>query len=85
MKSDWNIRNNALCRKLTFSDFRTAFAFMQKVADKCEELNHHPDWRNCYNTVEIMLCTHDAGDVITEKDYLLAEAIDLIYNGLEIQ
>jgi 4a-hydroxytetrahydrobiopterin dehydratase len=49
---------------------------MTKVAIVAEKMNHHPNWSNVYNTVEISLSTHDAGDIVTEKDYELAKAID---------
>ena len=82
--TNWSIRSNALYRKFTFKDFVEAFDFMQKVALQAEATNHHPDWRNRYHTVEIELCTHDAGDAITEKDYRLAEAIDGIYADFNV-
>ena len=73
---DWIEKNNTLYRKITFKDFSAAFAFMNKVAVKAEKLNHHPLWTNVYNKVEIWLSTHDAGDIITEKDIKLAEEIN---------
>ena len=54
---------------------------MTKVADVAEKMNHHPNWSNAYNKVEIALFTHDAKDTITEKDSNLAKAIDLIYDN----
>ncbi|MBK6966270.1 MAG: 4a-hydroxytetrahydrobiopterin dehydratase [Bacteroidales bacterium] len=59
-----------------FPDFVEAFAFMTKVALLAEKANHHPDWSNVYNKVIIRLSTHDAGNVITDKDRKLAKAID---------
>lgn len=61
----------ALCRSLTFADFNTAFAFMARVALKAETMDHHPEWSNVYNKVDILLTTHDAGGV-TELDVWLA-------------
>ena len=72
----WIEENNQLCRKFTFRDFSEAFAFMTRVALLAEKADHHPFWTNVYNTVEIKLSTHDAGDIITEKDRKLAAAID---------
>jgi len=72
----WEEKKNQLYRSFEFKNFREAFAFMTKVALVAEKMDHHPNWTNVYNRVEIYLCTHDAGDVITEKDHKLAKAID---------
>lgn len=72
----WQEKNNSLYRKFSFKDFSEAFAFMTRVALEAEKMNHHPNWSNVWNTVEITLNTHDAGDVVTEKDRTLAKAID---------
>jgi 4a-hydroxytetrahydrobiopterin dehydratase len=72
----WQEQNDTLYKKFTFSNFIDAFSFITKVAIIAEKMNHHPNWSNVYNTVEISLSTHDAGDVVTEKDYELAKAID---------
>lgn len=72
----WKEQNNQLYRKFKFNDFSEAFAFMTRVALEAEKANHHPLWTNVYNTVEIWLNTHDAGDIITKKDRDLANAID---------
>lgn len=72
----WKEENNKLTRTFEFNDFVEAFAFMSKVALVAEKMNHHPDWRNVYKTVEITLSTHDAGDVVTDKDRKLAARID---------
>lgn len=74
----WTEKNNKLTRTFKFTDFQEAFAFMTRVAFLAEKLNHHPNWSNVYNTVEIELTTHDEGNTITEKDRKLAEAIDKI-------
>jgi 4a-hydroxytetrahydrobiopterin dehydratase len=74
----WQEKNNTLYKKFSFSNFIEAFAFMTKVAIVAEKMNHHPNWSNVYNTVEISLSTHDAGDIVTEKDYELAKAIDVL-------
>ena len=74
----WTEENNALYRKFTFKDFSEAFSFMTRVAMEAEKMNHHPEWKNVWNTVEIWLSTHDAGDVVTEKDRKLAGRIDAL-------
>ena len=72
----WEEKNNALYRKFEFSNFSAAFAFMTRVALAAEKMDHHPLWTNVYNKVEIWLSTHDAGDIVTEKDHKLAGKID---------
>lgn len=72
----WQETNNALYRKFQFADFSQAFAFMTRVALVAEKMDHHPRWTNVWSTVEVWLNTHDAGDVVTEKDHQLAAAID---------
>lgn len=74
----WQEENNTLYRKFTFKNFSEAFAFMTRVAIEAEKANHHPLWTNVYNKVEIWLSTHDAGDIVTDKDRALAKAIDAI-------
>jgi 4a-hydroxytetrahydrobiopterin dehydratase len=73
----WSEENNKLYRKFKFKDFKQAFAFMTMVALEAEKMDHHPEWKNVYNTVEIWLSTHDAGDIVTEKDRKLAKQIDV--------
>ena len=65
----------AIKKKIEFKDFMEAFSFMTQVALKAEKMNHHPEWFNVYNKVEIVLTTHDKGG-LTEKDQELAEYID---------
>lgn len=72
----WKESDNKLYRKFEFKDFSEAFAFMTRVALAAEKMNHHPLWTNVYNSVEIWLSTHDAGDVVTDKDRKLSEKID---------
>ncbi|MCF3110526.1 4a-hydroxytetrahydrobiopterin dehydratase [Niabella sp. CC-SYL272] len=72
----WTENDNKLYRKFAFKDFNEAFGFMARVALAAEKMDHHPTWTNTYNTVEIWLSTHDAGDVVTEKDHKLAKKID---------
>lgn len=72
----WTEQDNKLYRKFQFKNFSEAFAFMTRVALVAEKMDHHPLWTNVWNTVEVWLSTHDAGDVVTEKDRKLATAID---------
>lgn len=72
----WIEEKNQLKKSFEFKDFSEAFAFMTRVALLAEKQNHHPYWTNVYNKVEIFLNTHDAGDIVTEKDHKLAAAID---------
>lgn len=73
---DWTTDKNKLTKTFTFNDFTEAFAFMVKVAIVAEKMNHHPTWTNTWNRVSFELSTHDAGNIVTEKDRKLAEAID---------
>lgn len=73
----WQLRDDKLYRQWKFADFVAAFGFMSKVALLAERANHHPEWRNVYNRVEIELTTHDAGG-ISAKDFLLAAEIDAL-------
>jgi 4a-hydroxytetrahydrobiopterin dehydratase len=77
----WQEKNNKLYRKFQFKDFSEAYAFMTRVALEAEKMDHHPMWTNVYNTVEIWLSTHSAGDVVTNKDKQLAEKIDDLVLG----
>ena len=74
----WQEKNNTLYQKFEFKDFSEAFAFMTRVALVAEKMNHHPKWTNVWNTVEVWLSTHDAGDVVTDKDRKLADKIDAL-------
>ena len=75
----WEFSDDKIHRELTFGNFREALAFMVRVGFEAEELVHHPEWTNVYNTVNISLSTHDADDKVTSKDIKLAKAIDKIY------
>jgi 4a-hydroxytetrahydrobiopterin dehydratase len=72
----WQEEENKLKRTFEFKDFSEAFAFMTRVALLAEKQNHHPWWSNVYNKVTIELNTHDAGDIVTDKDLKLSKAID---------
>lgn len=71
----WREEDNALKIDLTFADFAEAWAFMTRVAIIAEKMDHHPEWSNVYNKVHISLSTHDAGNVVTDKDRDLAHRI----------
>src|SRR5690606_41431883 len=68
---------DAISKTFQFKDFNAAFGFMTRVALVAEKMDHHPEWRNVYRTVEVTLSTHDAGGV-TERDLALARAMDTI-------
>jgi 4a-hydroxytetrahydrobiopterin dehydratase len=70
---------DAITRTFTFRDFNAAFGFMTRAALVAERMNHHPEWFNVWNRVEVTLSTHDAGG-LTERDLKLAEAMDRIAN-----
>jgi 4a-hydroxytetrahydrobiopterin dehydratase len=79
----WKEEKNSLYKKFEFKDFSEAFAFMTRVALEAEKMNHHPLWTNVYNKVELWLSTHDAGDIVTDKDRKLADKIDkLVASGV---
>lgn len=67
----WSLDDGKLHRKFQFGDFVAAFGFMSRAALLAEKMNHHPEWTNVYNRVEVWLTTHDAGG-ISEKDFELA-------------
>jgi 4a-hydroxytetrahydrobiopterin dehydratase len=66
---------DAITRKFAFADFNEAFAFMTRVALLAEKMDHHPEWFNVYNKVEVTLSTHDA-DGVTDKDIAMAKAME---------
>lgn len=75
----WNAveGRDAIARQFHFKDFNAAFGFMARVALIAEKADHHPEWFNVYNRVDVTLSTHDAGG-LTEKDIALAHAMDAI-------
>jgi 4a-hydroxytetrahydrobiopterin dehydratase len=77
--SGWTFDDNKLRKSFEFGTFREAVSFIVRLAFEAERMNHHPELMNVYNRVEIALTTHDAGDRVTEKDLLLARAIESIY------
>jgi 4a-hydroxytetrahydrobiopterin dehydratase len=66
---------DAIAKEFRFADFNQAFAFMTQIALKAERMDHHPEWSNVYNKVEVTLSTHDAGGV-TQNDIDMATALD---------
>jgi len=74
----WEEKDNTLYQRFVFKNFSEAFAFMTRVALEAEKMDHHPKWTNVYNQVEVWLSTHDAGDIVTEKDRNLAKKIEAI-------
>jgi len=76
----WEEKNNRLTKTFQFKDFVEAFGFMTQVALVAEKMDHHPLWTNVYNRVSIELSTHDAGDIVTDKDRKLAMEIDKLAN-----
>lgn len=77
-------RDNKLVAEFKFSDFTQAWAFMNEIAIHAEKQNHHPNWSNVYNTVSIKLTTHDAGNIVTDKDRILAEKIEDLFERYKI-
>ena len=72
----WNEQNNQLQKTFTFKTFGDAMAFMLRASYLIEKMDHHPEWTNVYNRVEVKLCTHSAGNKITDLDRQLAVALD---------
>ena len=75
----WKEENNCLTKTFEFADFIEAFGFMTRAAIVIEKHNHHPEWTNVYNRLTISLTTHDAGNVVTDKDRALADALDKLF------
>jgi 4a-hydroxytetrahydrobiopterin dehydratase len=83
LPAGWHLSSNdkEIGRGFEFVDFRAAFAFMARVSEQAEDLNHHPDWSNSYNKVQIRLTTHSEGG-LTELDLVLARCINRIYSDM---
>ena len=77
---DWQLQNDrdAIARSLMFEDFNSTFSFMAKIALKAEAMNHHPEWSNVYNRLEIVLTSHDV-DGLSKRDVKLAKFIDAAF------
>ena len=74
---DYDDARDALTRSFLFADFSEAFAFMTRVALLAEKADHHPEWSNVWNRVDILLTTHDAGG-LSQRDVAMAEAVDML-------
>lgn len=81
INNDWKLENDCIKTQYTFKNFKQALLFMNEVGAEAERLNHHPDWSNSYNRVEISLTTHDVGG-LTKKDFELANVISEIAGRL---
>ena len=77
---DWEVREDKLYRQFKFGNFVEAFGFMSEVALLAEKLDHHPDWSNSFNRVDVSLTTHDLGG-ISMRDITLAKQIDDCYKA----
>lgn len=75
----WILKDNQLTKTFVFASFEAAMDFMVRAGRVIGEMDHHPRWTNVYNRVEVWLCTHDAGDIVTQKDYDLAAALDAVF------
>lgn len=75
---DWQVEESAMTRRFRFADFSAAWGFMNRVALLAERMDHHPEWSNVYNRVDIRLTTHDARG-LSERDARMAAAIDALY------
>lgn len=73
---DWVEKDNSLQKTYVFSNFAEAISWMVKASFLIEKMNHHPEWYNVYNKVHVVLRTHDAGNVVTDKDLKLATLLD---------
>nr|WP_268820572.1 4a-hydroxytetrahydrobiopterin dehydratase [Paraglaciecola sp. G1-23] len=78
IEQHWIIEDSKLTKTFQFNNFVNAFAWMTKVAIYAEKLNHHPEWSNVYNKVQVQLITHDA-QAITELDFKLAEKMQNVF------
>lgn len=74
----WTRDGESITKTFVFADFRSAIAFMVQVAFEADHLDHHPEWTNVYNRVEVRLVTHHVGNQVTGKDLALAAAIERV-------
>ena len=82
LSNSWSQKDKFLICKYEFKNFKDAIDFMNKVGEKCEEMDHHPKWTNVYNRIEVELFTHDS-DGLTEKDFTLAKEMDTLFKNYE--
>ena len=80
--SGWDETPNTLEKEFVFGSFEMAMEFIRQAAIRITEINHHPEWSNVYNRVHVKLTTHDAGNVVTQKDRELAEILEELFVGL---
>ena len=78
----WEFKDDAIHTSFQFENFKEAFSVMARIAFEAEAQQHHPNWTNVYNELQISLSTHDAGGV-TEKDFKLAHSIEAVLSGEE--
>lgn len=79
----WTETENKLIKTFVFKSFEEAMTFMQLVTPHISALNHHPEWKNIYNRIEVELTTHDAGKRVTSLDRKLAEIMDDIFDEMK--
>lgn len=77
--TNWTNNENSIEKTFTFDSFESAMHFMQKASLTISELDHHPTWTNTYNQIHVSLCTHDAGNTVTQKDWELARELDVLF------
>jgi 4a-hydroxytetrahydrobiopterin dehydratase len=75
---NWTEENNQLSKTFKFNSFAEAISWMVKAAFIIEKMNHHPEWSNVYNKVHVVLRSHDAGNIVTDRDRALAKALDTL-------
>lgn len=75
----WIEQNNRLEKTYVFKKFPDAITWMVKASFLIDKMDHHPEWTNIYNKVKVILCTHSAGNTVTEKDRELAKELDALY------
>ncbi len=81
----WTETENKLIKTFVFISFEEAMTFMQWVTPQISALNHHPEWKNIYNRIEVELTTHDAGNRVTSLDRKLAEIMDAAFDEMKTQ
>lgn len=79
---DWTVDDNTIVRDFKFKTFVEAFSFMTAIALTAEKMNHHPDWSNSYNKVNVTLTTHEAKG-ITQRDFDLASSINQVWKNYQ--
>ena len=82
---EWIFENDKLRKIFEFHSFLDAISFMKVASSSIENLNHHPEWTNIYNKLEVVLQTHDAGNKVTDKDYELARILDDLYQSFSVE